>query len=356
MEQHRHPVAAVSHFLHARFLWFLIGSYVVAAAWPAPGLSIRNIHFGEIAFFHDHSRLSLPMLMLAALLLNAGFGIQTSQLRNLVRAPRFLAAGLMGNLAVPLAFIFVVSRLMRFWDNPIETQEILVGLALVAAMPIAGSSTAWTQNANGDIALSLGLVLFSTLFSPLTTPLTFDLVEHMASGEYAQALDSLESNRTGALLILCVLLPTFLGIALHFLVGTARVAAWKPQLKLINLLNLLLLNYSNAAVSLPQTVAEPDWDFLAVMLGIVAALCCLAFGTGYILSRLLKADFSQRASLMFGLGMNNNGTGLVLASMALAQYPRVFLPVIFYNLVQQLVAGMVDYTLCRAPDYGNVSA
>jgi hypothetical protein len=32
---------------------------------------------------------------------------------------------------------------------------------------------------------------------------------------------------------------------------------------------------------------------------------------------------------MFGLGMNNNGAGLALASMTLAAHPRVMLPIIF---------------------------
>jgi BASS family bile acid:Na+ symporter len=50
---------------------------------------------------------------------------------------------------------------------------------------------------------------------------------------------------------------------------------------------------------------------------------------------------------MFGLGMNNNGTGLVLASVTLANHPLVMLPIIFYNLVQHLVAGVVDYARYR---------
>jgi BASS family bile acid:Na+ symporter len=48
---------------------------------------------------------------------------------------------------------------------------------------------------------------------------------------------------------------------------------------------------------------------------------------------------------MFGLGMNNNGTGLVLVSMALADHPQVMLPIIFYNLVQHLVASLVDFVV-----------
>jgi bile acid:Na+ symporter, BASS family len=60
---------------------------------------------------------------------------------------------------------------------------------------------------------------------------------------------------------------------------------------------------------------------------------------------------SETVSLVFGLGMNNNGTGLVLASVALAdhpQVPQVMLPIIFYNLVQHLVASIVDLALFKS--------
>jgi hypothetical protein len=48
-----------------------------------------------------------------------------------------------------------------------------------------------------------------------------------------------------------------------------------------------------------------------------------------------------------GLGMNNNGTGLVLASLALADHPKVMIPVILYNLVQYVFAGYVHLTKYR---------
>lgn len=88
-------------------------------------------------------------------------------------------------------------------------------------------------------------------------------------------------------------------------------------------------------------MADRDFDFLAVTLGITTGLCITAFASGYGLSRLFKVDQAERVSLMYGLGMNNNGTGLVLASLVLASYPRVMVPIIFYNLVQHLVAGGV---------------
>lgn len=347
MDEYGHPLARFSHLLHRNFIWFLMGSYVVAAVAPRAGLAIKNVSLGRIELLGEHIRLSLPMLLLALLLLNAGLGVQTAQLRHLLRRPWSLVAGLGANLLIPIAYIFAVSLTMRRWHNPDEVQHILVGLAVVAAMPIAGSSTAWTQNANGDLSLSLGLVLCSTLLSPLTTPICFDLVEQMAEGEYAQVLEDLETQGGGAFLAICVILPSLLGIAVRPVLGEARAAAAKPTLKLLNSLNLLVLNYSNASVSLPQAVAEPDWDFLAVILTIVVGMCVLAFTAGWLLGQLFRVELPQRISLMFGLGMNNNGTGLVLATVALSRFPHVMLPIIFYNLVQHLVAGSVDFLMSR---------
>jgi BASS family bile acid:Na+ symporter len=336
----------VSHVVHRHFIWLLVVSYAIAAVFPACGLTIRAVSLGEITFLRERTHVSLPMLMLAFLLLNAGLGVKATELRKLHKAPRIVLGGLAANLLVPLAFVFLVSQALRLYHDHAEAQQILVGLALIAAMPIAGSSTAWTQNSDGDVTLSLALVLFSTLLSPLTTPLAFDAVEHMAVGEYADALDRLESNGTGFLLIACVLFPSVIGIALQWLLGPNKVRRVMPLLKLVNSGNLLHLNYANAAVSLPQLVAKPDWDWLALTLGIVLLLCLVAFASGWCIARLLQASRSEQISLVFGLGMNNNGAGLVLASMALAQFPAVMLPVIFYNLIQHLFAGVVDSIWC----------
>jgi BASS family bile acid:Na+ symporter len=341
----KHLVERGSHFVHQNFLWLLVGSYAAAAVLPAPGLFLRNVSLGEYDLPQEDTVVTLPMAMLALLLFNAGLGVRIAELRHLLRSPAALLAGLVANLAIPIAFIFLVTLGMRAWHNADEVQNILVGLALIASMPIAGSSTAWAQNANGDLALSLGMVLLSTVLSPATTPAALHAVGLMAQGDYASTLHDMAGYGTGAFLLLCVLLPSGLGILVHGAVGPNRVAPVKPALQLINSLNLLLLNYSNAAVSLPQAVRDPDWDFLTVTLTIVVALCALAFASGWLLARLLKTDPTQRAALMFGLGMNNNGTGLVLASMTMATHPAVMLPIIFYNLVQHLAAGVVDALL-----------
>jgi len=335
----------LSHFLHKHLLWFLLGSYAVAAVAPTVGIWIKDVSLGELPGLH--TKVSLPMSLLALLLLNAGLGIDLSSLGKLRHSTVTLICGVVANLVVPVAFIFVVAQTMRLWHNPDEVQNILVGLALVASMPIAGSSTAWSQNANGNLALSLGLVLLSTALSPLTTPIGMHAVGWMTSGDYSEDLHELAQSGSGTFLLIAVVLPSLLGIVLHGLLGKKIVAAAKPFLKLTNMAVLLVLNYSNASISLPQAVRNPDLDFLLVTVSITASLCVVAFGSGWLVSRLFKTDPSEEAALVFGLGMNNNGTGLVLASMALADHPQVLLPIIFYNLVQHLVAGSVDFVLSR---------
>jgi BASS family bile acid:Na+ symporter len=119
-EERKHPVVLVSHFVHHHFLWFLLGSYAVASGWPALGLWMRGIAFGKIHWFDEQVTITLPMLMLALLLLNAGLGVQLGRLRDLVRSPGSLIGGLCANVLIPILFIFGVCQTMRFWHNPMR--------------------------------------------------------------------------------------------------------------------------------------------------------------------------------------------------------------------------------------------
>jgi BASS family bile acid:Na+ symporter len=189
-------------------------------------------------------------------------------------------------------------------------------------MPIAGSSTAWSQVVNGDLALSLGLVLSTTLLSPVTTPAVLYAASLLATGQYAEALQGLAAGGTGAFLWIGVVAPSLLGILARLTVGEARIASVRPHIKLLTVVLLLLLNYSNASLSLPQIMDEEDLDFFLVTLALAFTLCVTTFASALWLGRLIEVDEAQEASLMYGLGMNNNGTGLVLASVSLAAYPK----------------------------------
>jgi BASS family bile acid:Na+ symporter len=150
---------------------------------------------------------------------------------------------------------------MNFWHNQEEVQQILTGLALVASMPIAGASTAWSQNSNGSLALSVGLVLSTTALSPLLTPFVLHMAGFVTTGDYSEDLHELASGEVASFLGLWVILPTLLGVVTRIIARESCVSDATPYLKLTNYCVLLLLNYSNASLTLPNVISHPDLDF-----------------------------------------------------------------------------------------------
>jgi BASS family bile acid:Na+ symporter len=329
-------------WIHNNFLLVILGCYALGAFAPFLGLAVSKIHFGIIGQGEDALKISIPFLMLSLLLFNSGLGIKQNELVNLQHHPWTLFWGFALNFCLPLSIILFLSISMQWWHNPDELQNVLAGLALVGAMPIAASSTAWTQKGNGNLALSLGLILISTLLSPVTTPMALHFSGNLTTGDYSEDLHLLANGNANLFLILSVVIPSFAGIALHFLIKEKKASDLRSGLKETNLLILLLLNYFNASNVLPGIIKNPDWDFLLMIVVVTFLLCVTAFGVGYLTGKFLKVNKADRTSLMFGLGMNNNGTGLVLASMTLSDHPLVMLPIIIYNLLQHIIAGLVD--------------
>jgi BASS family bile acid:Na+ symporter len=318
---------------HRHLLPLVVAAYTLAAVWPAPGLWARRCAVAGVA----GTTLTVPMVLLGVLLCNAGFGASAGELGVVVRRPHAIFAGVAVNLLAPVAFLMVLRLALRGWHSSDEASHVLLGLAVVAAMPVAGSSTAWSHNTGGNVALSLGLVLVSTFLSPITTPLVLAGIGEVAPG----AADAVAAHGTGQFLLAAVVVPSALGLLLRRLTGDRIAGRLKPALKLINATVLLLLCYGNAAIALPQVVAAPDWDFLALVIAAASGLCLTAFASGWLLAKGLGASESDGRSLMFGLGMSNNGSGLVLAAAALGSLPWALVPVLAYNLVQHIVAGGV---------------
>jgi BASS family bile acid:Na+ symporter len=334
----------IQHFIHKHLLGLLLAMYAIAIYFPGPGNRIRELHLWHI---QSGPQLTLPMLMLAFLLFSAGLGIRTSEVKNVSRSLQTILAGLLANLVIPLIFVALCALLGKVWHSNRELQIMLVGLAVIGSMPIAGSSATWAQNSEGNLTISLGLVVFSTLFSPVTSPIGFRVSSLLTQGEYSQDLSLLSRGSTTQFLILSVAIPSILGIGIRLAFGEKRIRALASAAKFFALLDLLVLNYSNAAVALPQAFRKPDYDFLALLICVTTLLCIIGFGGGLLVARFLKIDGTDRASLVYGLGMNNNGTGLVLVTSQLGNHPMVLLPIILFNLEQQIIAAAAGTFLMR---------
>jgi BASS family bile acid:Na+ symporter len=99
----------------------------------------------------------------------------------------------------------------------------------------------------------------------------------MATGDYSEDLHELASNGVGTFLGTWAILPSLLGILTNWFIGERRIEMMKPYVKLINYCVLVLLNYSNASLTLPTVVAQPEIDFLALITDISDHRCALPY-------------------------------------------------------------------------------
>ncbi|VTR92941.1 na+-dependent transporter : Sodium-dependent transporter OS=Nitrosospira sp. APG3 GN=EBAPG3_12230 PE=4 SV=1: SBF [Gemmata massiliana] len=341
----RRERGSVSGFLHRHFLWLLIAAYAAAGAVPGAGRWISGLTGAGCVLGHP-VRVSAPAVMLGGLLFAAGFAVRGEHLWGMFRRPLSLVIGLVASAAVPVLVLMMAAPVLLLWHDPVEARDLLVGLAVVAAMPVAGSSAGWSRAADGDCALSLGLVLLSTVFSPFTTPLALGAAGTFASSGASEVLNHLAgSGGAGPFVVVWVVVPTGLGLLSRWMIGGGRADATGPWVKPATSVILLVVCYANASMCLPGVVADPDWDFLALITAAAGTMCVAAFTSGFLAARSVRAEHAQRAALVFGVGMANNGAGLGLAAGALAGCPLALLPVVAVNLIQHLVAGWADARL-----------
>lgn len=347
---HRAPddtaAAGVARWLHRHLLWMLVACYALAAQWPKPGLAIRNISFVQPTGREVHA----PMLLLALLLFCAAAVIRWSEIRNLLERPSVLIASLATAWIGPAAYVALASAVLILVAAPATAAGVAVGLALVAAMPVANSSAGWSQNAGGNVALSLALVVVSIVLSPLAAPRMLQLMGFVLSEAATQNIEEVVKRFSGVEFILWVILPSLAGAVAAWLAGQQRIARARPWIRLITLIDLLLLNYTNAALAMPKVVAEETLATVAVpaflAMGISLSGILLAAG----LARMLGLNRSSRIALLFALSMKHTGLALVLAGEVLADnHPRVILTIVLATMLQHIVAAAVDWRLQRGP-------
>jgi|GEM_PF-174358 len=325
-------------FLQQHLLWCLVVVYALG--------SLGLPHVGALGSLKElglDDRLPLRLLLFV-ILFNAGLGVDWGRAREVKRYASLLLVGWAAGVAIPLAGVMVASILGHLFGLPAAYKALLGGFFVVAAMPVAGASAAWSQNTEANLVLSLGLVLFSTLISPLIGAVALAVAGQFLLESMGQVTSHL-SAVAASFLSIWVVIPAVGGMAIRRLLGERRVDQAQYTLKLINLLALLVLYYWNAALTLPHVVAfESIGTVVAALVG-AAIMAASLFATGEVLSRLLHLKHEDRVSLVFGSALKNNGAAMVLVSSFAESHHVALLAIIAYSLAQNVGAVLVTQWL-----------
>ena len=281
----------VARFVKRHFLWLLLGCYTLALFWPGPGLAMRRTEWSPGRM--PDVQLSLPLLLLALMLFCAALLTDLAQIRAIWRQPILLCLAL-GAVWLGPALLVVAAGYVIPWmvDGP-ATTGLLVGLALVAAMPVANSSVGWSQNADGNLALGLALIVLSISLSPLVTPTLLSVLGMSLSPEEQNYCEALVNRFSGLFFIVWVVFPTSAGFACRYFAGPERISRMSSWLTLASAAALLALNYINSALALPEVYDSPP--------SLLAITACLGRGAerrrpGACLAHLASAEIAGRHS------------------------------------------------------------
>ncbi|NOY41796.1 MAG: hypothetical protein GXP26_08170 [Planctomycetes bacterium] len=336
-------LTAFASWVHTNFLWLLVASYLLAAVFPGPGLAIRGLSVTQPSV----GVVTAPMLLLALLLFCAAVVVRWSRVQNLLQRPAVLLLALVAIWVVPAGFVGLLGWALPLLLGEYVTPGMMVGLALVAAMPVANSSVAWCQNARGNMALGLGLIVMTIVLSPLAAPQMLKLMGLVLSEQETAQCERLVAQFSGTFFIIWVILPSIAGVVVNRLAGPDRIDRARGAIRLVSAMALLTLNYTNASLAMPKVFDGEGAETLLVSAVLAVSLSMLGLVSAWVLSCLLKLDRASGIALAFGFSMKHTGLALVLAGEVLHEEPRVILIIVLATLLQHIVAGGADWFLAR---------
>ncbi len=240
-------------------------------------------------------------ITLATMMFSVALGLRTEHFAFFKHSPRLFFSG----VAAQIIALPAVTLLLCFIFTPSPT--IALGMILIACCPGGNVSNLLVLLARGNTALSVSLTATSSVAAAFVTPVAIIFWSSLYPPTN-ELLDRIAFDTASFLVQTSVILalPLFLGMAVaHWF---ARAAAWlqKPLVML-------------SSFGLFVIIVTATWRYLDqfALLGLsFFALIILhnavAFLVGYITARLVGADPRSRRALVFEVGIQNSGLGIVI--------------------------------------------
>ena len=263
----------------------------------------------------------LPILTL--LMFDLGLSLEFKDFLMVVRRPRAMFAGMLGQLVLLPLLACILVRALGFEPT------IAIGVMLIACCPGGSSSNVFSKLAGGDVALSVSLTAVSSIVTLVTMPLIMQWV----AAVFGKAVNI--SLPVGNLLVqnlLTMLLPILAGILLRKYLPTAakKISAVLSKLAfplLMLLAGLFFIGNRESIISNFGVLGLTVTSLLLAAICLAAALCA-AF-------RLVR---KERRTIVIEVGMQN-----AAQAIAVATNPFVFndaaiaVPAIIYALMMNVV-------------------
>ena len=239
--------------------------------------------------------------LLALIMFSVALGLKIDHFREVARRPLVVLGGFATQIiGLPLVTLALVILLE-------PKPSLALGMFVVAACPGGNVSNFLTHLSRGDTALSVTLTALSSVAAFIVTP--FSIV--FWAGQYGPTAELMDRiGLDAAAFLVQVTLMLALPLALGMLVAHRFPAVAGRLMAPLRWISFAILIFFIVAAT------ANNWSYLMAWGGVLAPLvilhnaCALALGgaAGYV----LRASGTARKALLFEIGIQNSGLGLVI--------------------------------------------
>ena len=272
----------------------------------------------------------MPILIVLMFLL--GIDLSKKAFVDVVRNPKAVLLGLIGQIVVLPVLAFAVAWLLNL--PPVY----FMGLVLVACCPGGSSSNVFSMLAKGDVALSVTLTALSSVITLFTLPIIMEFVASAVSNMLGMQIH-LPIGKLLVQNLVLLFVPMLLGSLFkhYFSVAAEKVKKVLSKVAFPALMTLALVFFYQYKNEILENFALLGLS--ATVLILVAMLCSSG------ISRIGKFTDAVRRTIVIEVGMQNAAQAIAIASSPfIFNSGEMALPAIIYALLMNIM--LLTYVYC----------
>ena len=265
-------------------------------------------------------------LSLVFIMFTLGLGLTINDFKNVIKAPRAFGIGLINQMVLLPLFAFIIIILFGL------TNELAVGMMILACCPGGVTSNVITKLAKGDTALSISYTAVISIATVFTLPLIVGFSMQYFMGENAPEIKIITLGLT---MFFVTALPVGLGLLVHSKFKNFTHSIEPKAGKISTLLFLVIL--IGALTS--------EWDTFVLNLNLlgptIITLISVMLIIGYSSSRLFKMNKKQAITIAIESSIQNATVGITIGNLILYQESAISI-----LSLPSAVYGILMYCIC----------
>ena len=273
------------------------------------------------------SNVLLP-ISLISIMLGMGMSLVVQDFKNIFLMPKAVLIGLVNQIILLPLIAFGIAIGFSL------SNELAIGLMLIASCPGGVTSNLISHLSKGDTALSITLTAVSSFITLFTIPLYVGFAFLYFNDEGKDlSIDALEMLKQ---ILVIVIIPVLLGMCIRHYKEAFALRMDKPVRVFSTVLFVLIL------VSIIIQERKSILEHFAEIGLATAILNVLTMALGYLSAKVMNLNLKQSITISIESGVQNGTLAIVIASTVLAN-AYFSIPAAVYSLIMFISGGLMIF-------------